>query len=268
MRSNDEQNGYWCGMSEGTWPLKQQNQYPWSCYHVENLILVSSHNIQREYELNLLIYLLTYSMEQSPSWDANWFSVSQIPCIVWNLKVHYYIHKHSSPIPILSQLDPVYAPTSYFLKIHLNVILPSMPGSPKWSLSFRFPHQNPVYASPLPHTCHMPRPSHPSWFDHPKKIWWGVWKQTYVRKFNPTIHSNTWFNGCAERIIVLSPPDQSHNNTSNIPTIWKSHKPPLVILSPKLQFQIVYQSSNNKYTHLSFFCTCQFWRIRICGVST
>jgi hypothetical protein len=41
-----------------------------------------------------------------------------------------------------------------FLNIHLN-ILPSMPGSPKWSLSLMFPHQNPVYASPLPHTCYM-----------------------------------------------------------------------------------------------------------------
>ena len=30
------------------------------------------------------------------------------------------------------------------------ITLPSTPGSPKWSLSFRFPHQNPVYSSPLP----------------------------------------------------------------------------------------------------------------------
>ena len=50
-------------------------------------------------------------------------------------------------------------PASHFLKIHLN-ILPSTSGSPKWSLSFRFPHQNPVYASPLPHSRHRPRPSH------------------------------------------------------------------------------------------------------------
>jgi hypothetical protein len=35
-----------------------------------------------------------------------------------------------------------------------------MPGSPQWSLSLRFPHQNPVYTSPLPHVHYMPCPSH------------------------------------------------------------------------------------------------------------
>ena len=113
------------------------------------------------------ICILTYSMEQSPIWESNWFWASQeIPHILWNPKVQYHIHKCTPPVPILSQLNPVHSPTSYFLKIHLNIILPSTPGSPKWSLSLRFPHQNPVYASPLPHTRYMPCPSHSSRFYH------------------------------------------------------------------------------------------------------
>ena len=32
-----------------------------------------------------------------------------------------------------------------------------MPGSPKWSLSLKYPHQYPVYASPLPRTRYMTR---------------------------------------------------------------------------------------------------------------
>ena len=88
-------------------------------------------------------YLLTYAMEQSPSWKVNRFSASQeIPHILWNLKVHYQSHKCPPPVLILSQLDPVHTPTYYFLKNHLNNTFPSMSGSPKWSLSFRFPHQN------------------------------------------------------------------------------------------------------------------------------
>ena len=58
-------------------------------------------------------------------------------------------------LSILSQLNPVNTPTSHFLKTHLNIILPSTPGCPKWSPSLRLPNQNPVYASPLPH-MHYP----------------------------------------------------------------------------------------------------------------
>ena len=54
------------------------------------------------------------------------------------------------------------------------IIFLSTPVSSKWRLSLRFPHQNPVYASPLSHTCYMLHPFHSSWFDHPNDIGWGV----------------------------------------------------------------------------------------------
>jgi hypothetical protein len=105
-----------------------------------------------------IIFLLTYSMEQSPSWEANRFSVSQENSPYFMEPEGSLPHSQvATAVPILSQLDPVHTPTSHFLKIHLNIILSSAPGSPKWSLSLRFPHQNPVYASPLPpYALHAP----------------------------------------------------------------------------------------------------------------
>jgi len=88
----------------------------------------------------------------------------------WNLKVHYRVYECLPPVPFLSQLDPVHTPTSHFLKIYLNIILPSMLWSSKWCLSLWFPHQDPVYTSPLLHTCYMTRPSHSSQLNHLNNI--------------------------------------------------------------------------------------------------
>ena len=75
-------------------------------------------------------YLLTYSMVQSPSWEANRFAASQeIPRISRNPKVHYCPHKRPPPVPILGQPSPVHIPSSWrsilILSTHLHLCLPS-----------------------------------------------------------------------------------------------------------------------------------------------
>ena len=71
------------------------------------------------------VYLLTpwsrVLLEKLTSFAAN----QEILRILWNPKVHYRTHKRPPPVPILSQLHPVPTTLSHFLKIHLNIILPS-----------------------------------------------------------------------------------------------------------------------------------------------
>ena len=105
-----------------------------------------------------LLHVIPNSMEHSPSWKANSSSASQL------------IHK-CSPYP---EPEQPLSCLPILLKIHFNIILPFMPGSSNWSVSISSPHQK-LYAPLLsPHSCHMPNPSHSSWFDHPYNIWWGV----------------------------------------------------------------------------------------------
>ena len=67
----------------------------------------------------VLKILRTYSMEQSPSREANRFSSSQeIPCILWIPKVHYCIHKCSPHAPTVSEINPVHALTTQVLKVY------------------------------------------------------------------------------------------------------------------------------------------------------
>jgi len=79
--------------------------------------------------------------------------VKKFSRIMWKPTVHYRDDKSPSFVPIPSRMNSVPNTPSHFPTIHFNII-PSMPRSSKLCLSFRFPHQNPAYISPL--SCPLP----------------------------------------------------------------------------------------------------------------
>jgi len=84
--------------------------------------------------------IVTNSIEQSPSWELNRFSATQeIPCILWNPKVHNRIHKSAScHYPEIYQSSP--CPSIQFLEDSFLYYPPSTLRSPKWSFPPIFPH--------------------------------------------------------------------------------------------------------------------------------
>ena len=82
------------------------------------------------------------------------------------------------PAPVLNQINLVHAPhpnSWRYSLISASHLCLGLPSALSLSLSLKFPHQNPVHTSPLPHihVCYMSHPSNSSWFDH-TNIWWGV----------------------------------------------------------------------------------------------
>ena len=151
-------------------------------------------------------------MVQSPSWEANWFAVSQeIPRISWNPKVHYRTHKRPPPVSIVGQPNPVHIPTSHLLEIHPNIIHPSTPRRPKWSLSLRFPHQDPIHPPLLPHTIlTYSMVQSPSW----EANWFAGSQEIPCISRNPKVHYRT--HKRPPPVPILGQPNPVHIPTSHI----------------------------------------------------
>jgi hypothetical protein len=61
-------------------------------------------------------------MKRSPPLEANSRSVSpEIPCLSWDLKVHYHFHNSPPMVPILSQMKSIHTLIHYFFMIYFNI---------------------------------------------------------------------------------------------------------------------------------------------------
>ena len=115
-------------------------------------------------------------MEQSPSWEANWFSASQeIPHI-------YGTWKFITAFTNVRQLSLPWARSIQSIPPHPNswrfILILSSPlrlGLPSGLISSGFPTEK-VYTVNLtsPHTRYMHSPSNSSQFYHPKNTGWTV----------------------------------------------------------------------------------------------
>ena len=131
-----------CITQKATWKEKQTSSPKQTTGIRESYDTNFKYSVLNRGKYSSSSYLLTYSMVQSTSWEAKRFAASQeIPCISRNLKVHYRTHKRPPPVSILGQPYPVHILTFHLLEIHPNIIHPSMPRSPQWSPSLRFPQQ-------------------------------------------------------------------------------------------------------------------------------
>jgi hypothetical protein len=114
--------------------------------------------------------ILAIYTEQSPSWEVTSHSASQeILLLLWNLKVHYCVHKGLPLVPIFLARCIQSTPSHPISVIHSNVILPFVPWSCKWSLPFKFSNQNIVCISHLACVLHA-HSCQPPWFDHPAEV--------------------------------------------------------------------------------------------------
>ena len=120
--------------------------------------------------------------------EANRSRASQEIPQIFGTVLHSQQHA-TWPYPEPDQSSP--CNPSNFLKIHFNNIPLSMPRSYRWPPSLQFPHQNPVYISPLPICAACP--AHSSLSDPPNNIRWVVQIMRFLITWTPaqtcvTIH--------------------------------------------------------------------------------
>jgi hypothetical protein len=167
--------------------------------------------------------LYAFSLFPCSSWEANSHSASQkIPLLLWNLKVHYRLHKGQLLAHILSQINPVH--TSHYLpKIHSNIIFPSTPRSSQVASSLQvFQPKYGMHFSSLPCMLHAPLIS-TSLICHPNNIWQRVQiTELFIMYISPSCHFLYLRSKYSHHLVLRHPQCKfSQNERPSFAPIWK-----------------------------------------------
>jgi hypothetical protein len=110
-------------------------------------------------------------MELRASWEAASCAATQeLPNILWNPKLHHVftraLHLFRSWARSIQSIPPhpISLESTLILSTHLRFHRPSV------SFLLAFPPISYMHSS-SPHSCYLPRPSHPLWSDHSDYTW-------------------------------------------------------------------------------------------------
>ena len=109
-----------------------------------------------------LLYMLTYSLGRVLLDKLTRFIIGKKVPAFYGTRRLITAFKRAPTCPYSEPDQSSPCSSSHFLKIHINIIIPSMPGTSEWCLFTRFPRQSPLSNSSFPHTLYMPHPSHSS----------------------------------------------------------------------------------------------------------
>ena len=161
---------------------------------------------------------------------------------------------HHLSLSWASPIQSIYThPTSWRSVLILSP--PSTPRSPQWSPSLRFPQQDPIHPPLLTYTCHMPSPSHSSWFYHPHNIGWGVQVILLLVMQSPPFPQNQYkWNVCTAQRIFLAPEnyiltdifcDSSQSLQANAEVVPEDEPWPLPSISLSIHYSLVIKPFND-----------------------